>query len=160
MTHRASFMAHANNIMSEKQHTLATWRERMTFDAKTTTGHTIVMDASKEGGGDDRGPKPIELLLTALAGCTGMDVLAILRNKKEPLEGLEVLVEGQRAETHPMVYTEIDVLYRIYGDVNKDAIERAIQLSVDKYCGVGATLQEVAKMNHRYEIIARKPEPA
>lgn len=146
--------------MSEKQHTLATWRERMTFDATTTTGHHIVMDASKEGGGDDRGPKPIELLLTALAGCTGMDVLAILRNKKEPLEGLDVLVEGQRATTNPMVYTEIDVVYRVYGAVNKEVLERAIQLSVEKYCGVGATLQEVAKMNHRYEIIAHKPEPA
>jgi putative redox protein len=146
--------------MSEKQHTLATWRERMTFDATTTTGHHIVMDASKEGGGDDRGPKPIELLLTALAGCTGMDVLAILRNKKEPLEGLDVLVEGQRATTNPMVYTDIDVVYRIYGNVNKEAVERAIQLSVEKYCGVGATLQEVAKMNHRFEIIIHKPEPA
>lgn len=146
--------------MSEKQHTLAKWRERMTFDATTTTGHHIVMDASKEGGGDDRGPKPIELLLTALAGCTGMDVVAVLRNKKEPFEGLEVLVEGQRATTHPMVYVEIDVLYRVYGNVNKEVVERAIQLSVDKYCGVGATLQEVAKMNHRYEIIAAKTEPA
>ena len=146
--------------MSEKQHTLARWRERMTFDATTTTGHHIVMDASKEGGGDDRGPKPIELLLTALAGCTGMDVMSILRNKKEPIEGLEVLVEGERAPTHPMVYTGIDVLYRVYGSVNKEAVERAIQLSVEKYCGVGATLQEVAKMTHRYEIIAHQPEPA
>lgn len=146
--------------MSEKQHTLARWRERMTFDATTTTGHQIVMDASKEGGGDDRGPKPIELLLTGLAGCTGMDVLAILRNKKEPIEGLEVYVEGERAATHPMVYTDIDVVYRVYGDVKQEAVERAIQLSVDKYCGVGATLQEVAKMTHRFEIIAKKPELA
>ncbi len=146
--------------MAEKQHTLAKWRDHMTFDATTTTGHHIVMDASKEAGGDDRGPKPIELLLTALAGCTGMDVAAVLRNKKEPFEGLEVLVEGQRATTHPMVYTEIDVLYRIYGNVKKEVVERAIQLSVEKYCGVGATLQELAKMNHRYEIIASKPEPA
>lgn len=146
--------------MAEKQFTTARWRERLTFDATTTTGHHIVMDASKEGGGDDRGPKPIELMLTALAGCTGMDVLAILRKKREPIEGLEVYVEGQRATEHPMIYTDIEVVYRIYGNVDPASVERAIQLSADKYCGVGATLQEVAKISHRYEIIASAPAPA
>jgi putative redox protein len=126
----------------------------MTFDATTTTGHHVVMDASTAGGGDDRGPKPIELLLTALAGCTGMDVLTILQNRREPIEGLEVRVEGQRATEHPMIYTDVEVVYRVFGNVNPDSVERAIQLSADKYCGVSATLQEVAKITHRYEIVA------
>jgi putative redox protein len=128
----------------------------MTFDATTTTGHHIVMDAAPPEG-DNRGPKPIELLLTALAGCTGMDVLAILQKKREPVEAFEVYVEGRRAPAHPMVYTEVDVVYRITGNVKAESVERAIQLSEEKYCGVSATLQEIAKINHRYEILAGQP---
>lgn len=145
--------------MAEKQRTVARWRERMTFDAYTTTGHHIVMDAAPPNG-DDRGPKPIELLLTALAGCTGMDVLSILQKKREPLEAFEVEVEGVRAEDHPKVYVEIDVVYRVTGNVKRESVERAIELSRDKYCGVSAMLSEIAKINHRYEILAGTGEGA
>lgn len=124
----------------------------MTFDATTTTGHHVMMDGGHEA--DDRGPSPMDLLLTALAGCTGTTVLGILQKKREPVEGLEVSVEGTRAEQHPKVYVEIDVLYRVYGAVSPQSVERAIQLSEEKYCGVSTMLAETAIIRHRYEIIA------
>lgn len=139
--------------MSEKQHTLMKWRERMTFDATTTAGHTLTIDAAAGHGGDGRGPKPIELLLTALAGCTAMDVISILHKKREPVEGFEVYVEGTRAHEHPMVYTHITVVYRVYGDVKPESVERAIELSRTKYCGVSAMLGKTAQITDRYEIL-------
>jgi putative redox protein len=137
--------------MGDKQFTNMVWRERMTFDATTTFGHKITLDAQPPGG-DNRGPKPIELLLTALAGCTAMDVLSILQKKHEPLEGLEVFVEGERATEHPMIYTDIEVVYRVRGKVNPAALERAIELSLTKYCSVHAMLGKSAKIKHRFEI--------
>ena len=109
---------------NEKQHTTMIWRERMTFDAVTTAGHQITVDAPPEAGGNARGPKPIELMLTALAGFTAMDVLSILQKKREPVEGLEVYVEGVRASEHPMVYTDIELVYRVRGNVKPASIAR------------------------------------
>jgi putative redox protein len=138
-------------MFPEHQHTHVEWRAGMTFDATTTTGHHIVLDAPPPNG-DDRGPKPIELLLTALAGCTAMDVLSILQKKREPVLELVVDVEGTRAATHPMIYTDIEIIYRVRGDVTPDALERAIELSCTKYCGVHAMLEHRAHLHTRYEI--------
>jgi putative redox protein len=127
----------------------------MTFDATTTAGHHLTIDAPKEGGGDDRGPKPIELVLTALAGCTAMDVLTILQKKRVDLKGLEVRVEGVRAHEDPKVYTDIEVVYTVRGkDIPREAVARAIELSVTKYCGVHAMLDKTARITTRYEIVA------
>lgn len=142
--------------MAEKQSTRMVWRDQMTFDATTTTGHHLVIDALPPNG-NDNGPKPIELVLTALAGCTAMDVLSILQKKREPLEGLEVSVEGTRAIEHPMIYTNIEVVYRVKGNVNPESVARAIELSEAKYCGVHAMLEHSAKITTRYEIVG-EPE--
>ncbi len=142
--------------MAEKQFTKIVWRDRMTFDATTTTGHHIVVDAPPPGG-NDNGPKPIELLLTALAGCTAMDVISILKKKQEPVQALEVYVEGKRATDHPMIYTDIEVVYRVTGNVKPESIARAIELSEMKYCGVSAMLGKSAHIMTRYEILG---EPA
>jgi putative redox protein len=144
------------------QHSTVTWRERMTFDVVTTTGHELTLDAAPPSG-DDRGPKPIELLLSALAGCTAMDVLSILQKKREPVQGLQVYVEGTRAAEHPMIYTDITVVYRVCGDVKPDSVARAIELSETKYCGAAAMLGKSAHITTRYEIVSRLPcsqEPA
>jgi putative redox protein len=142
--------------VAEKQFTKLVWREGMTFDATTTTGHQIVVDALPPTG-NDQGPKPIELLLTALAGCTAMDVISILKKKQEPVQGLEVFVEGKRATEHPMIYTDIEVIYRVTGNVKPESIERAIELSETKYCGAAAMLGKSAHITTRYEII-HEPE--
>lgn len=138
-------------MSNEKQFTHLVWREGMTFDATTTTGHQIVVDAVPPSG-QDRGPKPIELVLTALAGCTAMDVLSILQKKQEPVRGLTVDVIGERATTHPMIYTNIQIVYRVRGNVSPVSVARAVGLSNTKYCGVHAMLEHSARITTRYEI--------
>jgi len=139
--------------MAEQQHTTMVWKGGMAFEGTTTTGHKLIVDASREGGGQDSGPKPIELVLSALAGCTAMDVLSILQKKREPMKGLEVYVEGERASEHPMVYKHATIVYRVYGEVSKASVERAIELSNTKYCGVHAMLGKTAHIDTRYEIL-------
>lgn len=129
----------------------AKWIDGRAFEVKTGSGNTLVI----EGANQKRGPSPVELVLVGLAGCTGIDVLDILEKKRLEIKGLEVRVEGTRAESAPMVYTCIDVVYTIRGkNIPAEAVEHAIQLSSDKYCSVGVMLSKTAKINHRYEIIA------
>ncbi len=139
-------------MSKEKRSAKVVWRERMTFDATTPGGHHIVTDASQAGGGDDRGPSPVELLLIALGSCTAMDVVSVLKKKREPLKGLEVSVEGTRAHEHPMIYTDIEVVYHVRGNVNPKALAHAIELSEAKYCSVGAMLGKSARITTRFEI--------
>ena len=127
------------------------WVEDRAFQTHTGSGHTAVI----EGANQQRGPSPMELILVGLAGCTAIDVLDILEKKRLQIAGLEVRVDGARAETAPMVYTNIDVVYTVRGkDIPASAVEQAIQLSEEKYCSVGVMLGKTAKINHRYEIIA------
>ncbi len=130
------------------------WVEGHEFQTFTGSGHQAVIDSGPAAGGKNHGPSPMELLLVGLAGCTGIDVIDILKKKRLDVTGLEVRVEGVRAETYPMVYTEIQVAYIVTGkDIPASAVEQAIQLSEEKYCGAGAMLSKTAKMTHRYEII-------
>lgn len=147
-------------MAQEKQHTTMVWKQGMAFEGTTTTGHTVVVDSSKLHGGQDLGPKPIELLLTALAGCTAMDVLSVLQKRREPLTGLEVTVEGLRAEEHPMIYTDITIVYHVYGDVNPSSLARAVELSNTKYCGAHAMLEKSAHITSRFEILPSPVELA
>jgi len=127
------------------------WMEDTAFETTTGSGHKFVI----EGGDQKRGPSPVELMLVGLAGCTGMDVIDILRKKRLHVKGLEVRVEGKRADKAPMVYTHIDVVYVVRGKhITASAVEHAIKLSQEKYCSVGVMLGKTAKIKHRYEIIA------
>jgi putative redox protein len=111
------------------------------------------LDASGDVGGVGAGPQPHRLLLLALAGCTGMDVISILRKKRQQVSGLSVVVQGRRAEQHPKVYTHINVLYRVRGNnVDPQAVERSIELSKTRYCPVIGMLGKVAEVTTRYEI--------
>lgn len=139
-------------MLVEPHTTQVEWRERMTFDVMTPSGHSLVLDSAPPDG-DDRGARPMELLLTALAGCTAMDVLSILKKKREPVEGLRVTIHSKRAQEHPKVYTDIHVMYHIRGDVKATSVEHAIELSESKYCGVGAMLGKCATITSHYEII-------
>jgi len=111
------------------------------------------LDASEDTGGVGAGPQPPRLLLLATASCTGMDVISILRKKRQQVSGLNVVVQGSRAEQHPKVYTQIDVLYRVRGNnVDPQAVERSIELSKTRYCPVIGMLGKVAEVTTRYEI--------
>ena len=130
------------------------WVEGLEFEAVTGSEHRLTMDAGVKGGGKNHGPSPMELLLVGMAGCTGMDVVDILKKKRQAVSGLEVRIEGTRCETYPMVYTDIDVTYIVRGkDISPKAVADAIELSETKYCGAGAMLGKTAKIVSHHEIV-------
>jgi putative redox protein len=100
------------------------------------------------------GISPMELLLVGLAGCTGMDIVSILQKQRQPLQELRVRVRGKRADSYPMVFTEIEVVYLLWGEgIDPIAVERAIQLSEEKYCSVGIMLGKAATIQSSYQIL-------
>ena len=116
-------------------------------------GFRIDTDAREEAGGVGAGPDPVRFLLLGLAGCTAMDVISILRKKRQEVVGLEVEVQGRRVDEHPKVYDHIEVIYRITGkEVDAKALERAIELSETRYCPVIAMVSKTAEIASRYEI--------
>lgn len=125
--------------------TSVVWRERMTFDVTTNSGHKLVLDSAPPDG-DDRGARPMELLLTALAGCSAMDVISILHKMREPVIGFQVSIRAHRAHEHPKIYTEIHMYYHVRGSVNRKSVEHAVELSETKYCGAAAMLGKAAKI--------------
>jgi putative redox protein len=130
----------------------ATWTDGMRFVYESGTGHGLVTDAPKEIGGRDTAATPMELVLLGLIGCTGVDVASILTRMKEPLAGLKVSVEAERADEHPKIYTKIHLIYEFQGDLNEKKVERAIRLSEDKYCSVSAMLGKTAEITSEYHL--------
>jgi len=129
------------------------WIDGMQFVATDSAGHSIIMDASKQYGGEGSGFSPLQLLLVALGGCTGIDIADIMRKQRQQLDGLEIIVSGERVKEPPRVYSNIHVEYRVHGkDVKEKAVQRAIRLSEDKYCSVGAMLKAKAKVTSKYTI--------
>lgn len=134
-----------------------TWVNDMQFVGESDSNHAIVLDTSNAVGGHDSGVKPMELFLIGLAGCTGMDVISILKKKRQSLTKFKVTVEAERAAEHPKVYTKIHIDYLIEGyDVSAAAVERAIELSETTYCGAYATLSKTAAITNNYQIIEAK----
>jgi putative redox protein len=114
------------------------WLENMAFEAEVN-GHKILLDAAEAVGGENRGPRPKPLMLVALAGCTGMDVVSILKKMRVEVEGFNVVVEGDLTEEHPKQFTQMRVIYEFKGkDLPMDKLEKAINLSEERYCGVSA----------------------
>lgn len=133
----------------------------MQFAALAGSGHTVVLDAAEHAGGQGAGFVPMEMLLVGLAGCTGMDVISVLRKKRQDVTGYEVQVHGERAEDHPMVFTDITVEHIVTGhNVSPEAVARAIELSETKYCGAGAMLGKTAKLRHTFRVVEATPEAA
>jgi putative redox protein len=111
------------------------------------------LDVPPEQGGSGAGPAPMETVLAALAGCTGMDVVAILQKMREPLEELQVEVEGERAQEHPRVYTRVHVRYRFAGArLRPEAVARAVRLSQERYCPVSAMLRASVSVTYEVEL--------
>lgn len=128
------------------------WLNDQTFVAEMGPHH-VLMDSAPAGRAS-YGPSPMDLALSALAGCTAMDVVSILKKKRQPLTGLVVRVEGERAADHPRRYTKVTVTYEVHGNgLNPAAVQRAVELSDEKYCSVSATFRESAEVVSRIEII-------
>ena len=122
------------------------WTDKVAFETDMD-GHKVIIDAKKEAGGSDLGPRPKKLMLTALAGCTGIDVIMILKKMKVEPEAFNVIVEGELTDTHPKYYHKIKVIYKFKGkDLPKDKLEKAVNLSEEKYCGVSAVYKKAIDM--------------
>ena len=131
------------------------WTGGMRFAGTAESGGKITMDVRPEHGGTGQGPSPMEMLLLALAGCTGMDVISILDKMRAPLAGLEIRVSGDRAEEHPRVFTRIRLEYIARGsDLKPEQVGRAVQLSQEKYCSVSAMLRASAELTYSWRIAA------
>lgn len=116
------------------------WKEKMAFAGVTPSGHEFIMDAAPEVGGENSGPRPTELLLEAVAGCTGIDIISILQKMRLEPTAFQIDVKGDRAEDHPKRFTTINIHYALDGELPEDKVVRAIQLSKDKYCSVSHSL--------------------
>ena len=128
------------------------WVEGMQFIAQADSGHAIIMDASEEVGGHDSAARPMEVLLMGLLGCTAMDVLSVLKKKRQPVRGFKIFATGERADEHPRYYRKIHLEYVAYGDVAPEALRRSIELSEEKYCGAMATVRGVAEITRSYRV--------
>jgi putative redox protein len=118
----------------------------MSFDADVN-GHKLVLDSSKEFGGDDKGPRPKSLLLAALAGCTGMDVVSILKKMHIGFDDFRITVEGSITEEHPRHFDHMHIKYTIKGkEIPGEKVKRAINLSQDKYCSVSYSLRKAMEI--------------
>jgi putative redox protein len=125
----------------------------LTFAAKADSNHWVIMDGATETGGSDAGSRAKELILMALGGCTGSDVVTILRKKRVNVTAFQLNLRANTAETHPQVFTDIHVEYVLTGEgINPADVERAIELSTTKYCSVSAMLNASVKITHSYRI--------
>lgn len=130
------------------------WKGGKAFEATSSTGHKVIMDASKEVGGEDRGSRPMELLLMGLGGCSGIDVIMMLEKGKQAVKDCQMEVTSERADGVPAVYTKINLHFVVTGtDLNEKKVKRAVDLSAEKYCSVSKMLEKTAEMHHSYEII-------
>lgn len=129
------------------------WIGGVAFEARTGSGHRLVLDGSPELGGNNRGARPMEMLLVGLAGCSGFDVVHILQRGRHPVESCSVSVTAERADTPPQVFTRIHLQFVLSGDGLTDAaVGRAIRLSAEKYCSASVMLGQTAEITHEFRI--------
>jgi putative redox protein len=129
------------------------WLENMAFEAEVN-GHKIIIDAAETVGGENRGPRPKPLMLVALAGCTGMDVVSILKKMRVEVEGFNVVVEGDLTEEHPKQFSRMRIIYEFKGkDLPMDKLEKAVNLSEERYCGVSAMYKKAIGITTEIRII-------
>ncbi len=129
------------------------WTDKLAFEADMD-GHKVIVDATKEVGGSDLGPRPKKLMLTALAGCTGVDIIMILKKMKVEIEAFNVIVEADVTEEHPKHYNKMKVVYQFKGkDLPYEKLEKAVKLSEEKYCGVTAVYAKAMEMETEIRIV-------
>ncbi len=134
-----------------------TWDHGMTFAGTSDSGFTVPLGTIPEVGGENDGFKPMELMAISLGGCTAMDVISILRKKRQDITAYEIKVHTEHAERHPKVFTSATILYEITGhQIDEKAVIRAIQLSADRYCPAQGMLDKVMPIKLDYEIYEEK----
>jgi putative redox protein len=132
---------------------IVNWQQNMTFIGTANSGFPVKMDADESAGGNNEGVRPMELLMLGLAGCTAMDVISILRKKRQAVTQFDVRVDAQRAVEHPKVFTKAVITYVIIGNhIEETAVLRAIELSATKYCPAHFMLGQVFPIELHYEV--------
>jgi putative redox protein len=127
-----------------------TWKNGLAFDGNADSGFALNLDAAVAHGGQDSGLRPLELILIGLAGCTAMDVISILQKKRQDVTGFEVRAHAERADDHPRVFTSVVIEYVVCGNnIDRAAVERAVELSETKYCSAQAMLVKAVPIEHR-----------
>ena len=130
-----------------------TWLNGRAFVGESGSGHAVIMDGAPEAGGRNIGVRPMEMLLLGLGGCTAFDVVMILEKGREKVTSCEVELEAERAAEEPKVFTHVKMIYRLRGENLKPAsVERAINLSAEKYCSATAMFEKTAKIEHEWTI--------
>jgi len=130
------------------------WQGGMACEGTTESGHSVLMDAAPEVGGENKGARPMEMVLLGLGGCTSIDVIMMLQKAKQAVEDCQVEIRSERSDSIPKVFTKIHVHFKITGqDLNPKKVERAVNLSAEKYCSVSKMLEASVEMSHDFEII-------
>ncbi len=142
--------------MASKETVTTKWLDNMAFEAEIN-GHKIVIDAVSEVGGENRGPRPKPFMLLALGGCTAMDVISILKKMRVEIETFNVKVEGDLTEEHPKHFTKMHVVYEFTGkNLPLDKLQKAVELSEERYCGVSAVYKKAMEMTSEIKIIDKQ----
>ncbi|UCH38513.1 MAG: OsmC family protein [Gammaproteobacteria bacterium] len=129
------------------------WLDHMSFVGESDSGHSVVMDGAAEAGGRNLGVRPMEMLLLGLGGCTAFDVVSILHKSRQQMIDCEVEIEAERAESIPKVFTRIYLHFIFSGrDLDPKNVEKAVQLSADKYCSASRMLEKTAEITHDFEV--------
>jgi putative redox protein len=129
-----------------------TWKGNMAFDSEVS-GHHILMDAPSSFGGSNQGPRPKELMLTSLAGCTGMDVVSLLEKMRVEVKDFQIYVEADLTEEHPKHYSKMHVIYEFHGNnLPIEKLQKAVELSQEKYCGVSYMYKKVFVVTYEIKV--------
>jgi putative redox protein len=135
-----------------KQTLSTSWKGNMQFDA-LVSGHHVVMDALPAVGGEDSGPRPKELMLASLAGCTGMDVVSILKKMRIEIESFDIEIIADITEEHPKHYTAMHIIYKLKGkNMDAEKVKKAVDLSQEKYCGVSEAYRKAMSLTYEIQI--------
>ena len=129
------------------------WKSGLSFAGLTSSGFTVPMDASVDHGGANDGPRPMELILLSLGGCTAMDVISILQKKRQEVTNFEILLHADRSSEHPKVFTDITVEFVVTGhNLDEEAVKRAVELSETKYCSANAMLSKAVPIHTKVTV--------
>ncbi|PKP24513.1 MAG: osmotically inducible protein OsmC [Bacteroidetes bacterium HGW-Bacteroidetes-2] len=131
------------------------WKQNLQFESDNPSGHTVIMDTSVENGGDGSGLSPKAMMLSSLAGCSGLDVISVLNKMKVTLDDFKIIVTGKLTEVHPKYYQSVTVSYHFYGSkLDKKKLKKAVDLSVEKYCGVMEMFRKFAEVTIDIQFIS------
>lgn len=134
------------------------WLDHMSFVGESGSGHSVVMDGSPDHGGRDLGVRPMETVLIGLGGCSAFDVVLFLKKARQTIDDCEVLLDARRADSAPAVFTHIEMTFRIFGrDLSASKVQRAVDLSVEKYCSVARMLEKTVDITHKVELVDTTP---